>query len=118
MMLGDAVDSPAMRWVRDSVPEFEDAFQDELRQEDGELGVFQAMSRLAEWVEDRLEKDGHDEAAQRAFDIVERLITDRDIQLGDDLAAEFIEATWDNPQARALMGPRTRERATPTQGGT
>lgn len=36
----DATESPELALVRGCVPEFESRFQDELREEDGELGVF------------------------------------------------------------------------------
>ena len=39
--------------LRSSVPEFEPVFQDELREGDGELGAFQAVSVLADWVRSR-----------------------------------------------------------------
>ena len=56
-----------------------------------------------------------DDVAQRAFDAIESVIEDNSIQLGDALAAEFIENTWDDPTLVELMGPRTRERAQPAQ---
>jgi hypothetical protein len=111
---GDAVRSPEVSAVRENVPEFEPAFQDELLAEDGELGAFQAMSLLADWTRDRLADSPEDAAARRVFDTVEQLITDERYPLGDALAAEFIEGIWDHPAAEALMGPRTRERARPS----
>lgn len=112
-MSADALASPEVAKVRENVPEFEPAFQEELRAEDGEMGPFQAMSLLAEWTRERLSKAPDDGAARRAFDTIEQLITDERLQLGDALAAEFIEGIWDHPGADALMGPRTRERAHP-----
>lgn len=112
-MTGDALNSHEVCLIRRCVPEFEDAFSEELREEDGEMGAFQAVSVLADWVADRLRRSPDDDAARRTFDAVEQLITDEQLQLGDALAAEFIEGIWDVPTAEALMGPRTRERARP-----
>ena len=112
-MTADASGSAEVRLLRRSVPEFEPTFQDELRAEDGELGAFQAVSVLADWVRDRLDGDTDGDAVQRAFDAVERLISDDDYPLGDALAAEFIEVVWDHPQAPARMGAATRARAQP-----
>jgi hypothetical protein len=112
-MSGDAGSSPEVTKVRENVPEFESAFQEELRAEDGEMGPFQAMSLLAEWTRERLRNAPDDEPARRAFDAVEQLITDEQLHMGDALAAEFIEGIWDHPDADELMGPKTRERAQP-----
>jgi hypothetical protein len=102
----NATDSPAIDAVRAAVPEFEQPFQAELADEDGELGPFQAISLFARWV-----AAADDDVARRALDVVERLIEDRGLELGDALAAEFIEAVAGDPRVLALMGPRTRERA-------
>ena len=112
-MSADALGSPEVSLLRRRVPEFESTFQDEVREEDGELGAFQAMSILGDWVRDRLDAGRDDDAVQRAFDAVEAIITDDRYPLGDALAAEFIEAVWDHPQAVALMGSTTRKRAQP-----
>ncbi len=110
-MTGDAVTSPEVSMVRREVPEFERAFQWEPNEERGEMGPFQAMSLLADWVAERLASAPDDDAARRAFDSVEKLITDHEYHLGDALAAEFIEGIWHLPQAGPLMGPGTRQRA-------
>ncbi len=109
----DALMSSEVSKVRENVPEFEPAFQEEVRAENGAVGAFQAMSLLARWTRERLSNSPDDGAAHRAFDAVEQLITDERHKLGDALAAEFIEGIWDHPGAEALMGPRTRERAQP-----
>lgn len=111
-MTTHAVTSSEVAIVRQNVPEFEPVFQDELREEDGEMGAFQAMSLLADWVRERLGVAPGD-AARRAFDTIEQLVTEEQYKLGDALAAEFIEAIWDHPGADALMGPMTRQRARP-----
>lgn len=108
-----AADSEAISLIRRSVPEFEPRFREALNEEDGELGVFQAMSVFATWILERLQREPCDDATQRGFSAVERLITDRTIELGDAVAAEFIEHVWTDPQAVGLMGPRTRARASP-----
>lgn len=107
----EAVKNGGISKIREAVPEFEATFQEELRAEDGELGAFQATSLFARWVGERIHGGDSDDASRRAFQAVEDLITDRDVELGDELAAEFIEALWNAPDAHALMGPRTRERA-------
>ena len=111
---GLATDEPAISAIRSAVPEFEAPFQDELRDERGELGSFQAMSHFARWTAEHVARNGRDELSQRAFAAIENLIEDQTIQLGDALAAEFIETTWDDPKLVALMGPRTRQRALPS----
>jgi hypothetical protein len=110
----DAVRSEAIAAVRAAVPEFEDAFQAELREEEGQLGSFQAMSVFARWTLERLQSDPGSDAVPRAFQVVERLIADNTLELGDALAGEFIEIVWDVPAAVELMGELTRERAEPT----
>lgn len=112
-MTADALGSAEVSLLRQSVPEFEPVFQEELDAEDGELGAFQAVSVLADWVRDRLDRHADDDAVDRAFGAVERLITDDEYPLGDALATEFIEVVWDHPDARAHMGAATRERAQP-----
>jgi len=112
-MSADALRASEVTMVRRNVPEFEPAFQEELRAEEGELGAFQAMSLLAEWTRERLNSGRDDAAVRRAFETIEDLITDPRHQLGDALAAEFIEGIWDCPGVEALMGPSTRERAQP-----
>lgn len=112
-MTARASESAEVHLLRHSVPEFEPIFQNELLAEDGGLGAFQAVSVLADWVRERLDGDTEGDAVQRAFDAVERLITDDQYPLGDALAAEFIEAIWDHPLAAGRMGPRTRARAQP-----
>lgn len=107
----DAAGSSEISMLRRLVPEFEPEFQAELRAEEGAMGAFQALSLLAQWTAVRLAETPTDEALGRVFDAIEDLITESSFALGDALAAEFIEATWDNPAAVALMGPRTRERA-------
>lgn len=113
-MTGDATASSEVGLIRREVPEFEPTFQEELRAEDGELGAFQAVSLLAEWVRGHVDAGTEDDAVRRAFNAIEQLIVDQHFALGDALAAEFIEATWDHPAAREHMGPMTRERATQT----
>lgn len=108
-----AVRSEAISKIREGVPEFENTFQEELRDEDGELDPFHAMSLFAQWVGETVHERGPDDVARRAFAAVEDLIVDRRIELGDDLAAEFIGVLWNDPAAYELMGPRTRERASP-----
>ena len=108
-----ALDSLEVRTARSELPEFDAALQDELRDEGDDLGAFQAFSLLADWVRKRLEISPQDEFAKRAFDVVEQIINDDRFPLGDPLAAEFIEGIWEHPDARALMGPRTLERARP-----
>jgi hypothetical protein len=110
-MTGNATASPEVSLIRREVPEFEPTFQEELREEYGALGSFQAVSVLAEWVCERVEDGTGDDAVRRAFNAIEQLIADHRFALGDALAAEFIEATWDHPAAREHMGPMTRERA-------
>lgn len=107
----EAVRNGGISKIREAVPEFEDAFQEELREEDFELGAFQTMSLFAEWVGERIQARGPDDMTTRAFQAVEDLIVDRHIELGDALAAQFIEVLWDDRDALELMGPRTRERA-------
>jgi hypothetical protein len=70
-----------------------------------ELGAFQATSLFARWVGERIHGGDSGDASRRAFQAVEDLITFRDVELGDELAAEFIEALWNAPDAHALMGP-------------
>lgn len=106
----DADTSPEIDALRAAVPEFEGRFQAELVEEDGELGPFQAISRFATWVLARVDA-GDADAARRALDAIEHLIDDRRFELGDALAAEFVEVVGDDPRLFALMGPRTRERA-------
>lgn len=113
-MTPDAVVSLELGLVRREVPEFERVFQGELREEDGQLGAFQAFSLLADWVRDRLEDGTDEDAVMRTFAAIERLVTDEGFPLGDALAAEFIEAIWDHPSANERMGPTTRERARPS----
>lgn len=113
-MTGDATSSPEVSMVRREVPEFESTFQEELRDEDGEMGPFQAVSLLADWVREKLRAAPDDDAVRRTFSVVESWITEERFPLGDALAAEFIEGIWEEPAAKALMGPRARERARPT----
>lgn len=112
-MSDDALTSPEVANVREHVPEFEPTFQKELRAEDGKMGAFQAMSLLAEWTRERLSSAPDDAAARRVFGTIEDLMSDARYKLGDALAAEFIEGIWDHPDAGALMGPKTRDRAQP-----
>lgn len=105
-----ATASPEVALLRKQVPEFEKLFQEELRADD-EVGAFEAVSLLATWVCERLEMSSDEDAVRRAFDAIEHLIADRRFQLGDALAAEFIEATWNCPGAERLRGHRTRERS-------
>lgn len=107
----DAVNSPAISRIRAAIPEFEDTFQEELREEDGELGPFQAMSLFARWVADRVRAGHEGDVPSRALKAIEQLIEDQTVELGDALAAEFIEQAIDEPRVVELMGPRTRERA-------
>lgn len=109
-MTADALGSPEVTSLRQAVPEFEATFQEEFDAEDGELGAFQATSAFAEWVRNRLDDPSGDDAIRRAFAAVERLIIDSHFPLGDALAAEFIEGTWDHPRAEAHMGAATRGR--------
>jgi hypothetical protein len=110
-MTGDAPSSHEVGMIRREVPEFEPTFQAELREEDGELGSFQTISVLAEWVRDRVNDGTDNDAVRRVFKAIERLIVDPQFTLGDALAAEFIEATRDHPAACEHMGPMTRKRA-------
>lgn len=114
-MTADAVGSPEVGLIRRDVPEFESVFQQELCEEDGELGAFQALSVLADWVCDRLANGGEEDAVRRVFAAVERLIADDGFPLGDALAAEFIEVIWDYPGAVEWMGAKTRDRARQTR---
>lgn len=110
-----AIDEPGISALRSAVPEFEDAFREELESEFGELYSLQAMSGFARWTAAHVAQHGQDEVARRAVAAIEELITDETIQLGDALVAEFIENTWNNPELVELMGPRTRERAEPAK---
>lgn len=107
----DAVNNDGIAKILAAVPEFEPCFQEELRDEDGELGAIHAMSIFAHWVGERVKVRGPDDVTQRAFQAVEDLIADRSINAGNELAAEFIEALASDSDARALMGPEARERA-------
>lgn len=107
----EAVSNAALTRIRVAVPEFEDAFQEELPDEDGELRAFQAMSLFARWVAERVRETGADDATRCAFQAIEDLIADPQIELGDALAAEFVEALWSDPGVVELMGTRTRARA-------
>jgi hypothetical protein len=110
-----AADEPGISAIRSAVPEFEDALRAEFASEAGQLGSFQAMSCFARWIAAHVAEHGADDVAQRGLAAIEDLITDETIQLGDALAAEFIENTWDDPALVALMGPRTQERAEPSR---
>lgn len=101
--------NPVIARIREAVPEFEDSFQEALRDEDGELGPFQAMSLFAQWVVERVHRTGPDEVTRRAFQAVEELSADR--RLDDEVVTEFIEALWNDSDATQLMGTKTRERA-------
>jgi len=110
-MTTDARLSPEIQFVRLRVPEFEETFQKYLGEADGELGPFEAMSLLGQWVREHVSGPRDLEASRRAFDVIEQLILDEQFRLGDALAAEFIEAVWDLEDVAALMGPQTRIRA-------
>lgn len=104
-----ATSSPEIALLREAIPEFEEVFQVEV-QADEEVGAFEAVSLLATWVCERLQTSSGEDAVRRAFEVVERLIAERRFQLGDALAAEFIEVTWNCAGAERFWGPRTRER--------
>lgn len=101
-----ATNRPEVAAVRAAVPEFEDAFQRELAEEDGEMGPFQAMSLFARWADQWIREDGSSDVIARATDVIARLRTDAGLQLGDALAAEFLEAAAQQEQ----LAPYLRER--------
>jgi hypothetical protein len=87
-----AITSPEISMIRSVVPEFEATFQEELRAEDGEMGPFQAMSLLAEW----LRRDAPDDVRRQVFVAIDRLLADNEFRFGNALAAEFYEALGDD----------------------
>ena len=105
----DATKDPGISLLRTRVPEFEPAFQDAVEAEFGEIGPFAAMSAFSRWVRERLDRDDVPESVvKRAFDAVDALIVDRDIQLGLDLGSEFVEDFSLDTRAKPLMGPHSR----------
>jgi len=104
---------PEITFVRDQVPEFEPAFQEELRLEEGEMDPFQAMSLLARWVVGQLGASNEIPASvRRAFAAVERVYADHAFRLGGDLGVEFLEAICQHRTGRVAaldhMGQRVR----------
>lgn len=106
-MMGDALRSAEISLIRHAVPEFEPRFQLELREEEGELGSFQAMSVFAEWVLERLDVAPGAPDTFRAFAAVEAIAVSS-FPLGRPLAAEFVEAVWSRPGAVLRLGEATR----------
>ena len=102
-----AVNSPVIVAIRSRVPEFDGAFLRALDDEEDEMGAFQAMSVLAEWVEDRIEHSPQSLDALPAFAAVEEIASSSEYPMGRELVTEFVEALADSPRAIALMGPET-----------
>lgn len=105
--LASAVGSPVVAAIRSRVPEFDGAFLRALAAEEGEMGAFQAMSLLAEWVADRIERSPHSLDALPAFAVVEEIASSSEYPMGRALVTEFVEALADSPRAIALMGAET-----------
>ncbi len=106
----DAAECPEIQKIRAEVPEFESTFQEVLQDEEGDLGVFQAMSTFATWVRSRLDEASTAPEIQRSFAAIEHLLTARYYQLADALVTEFIEVVFDHPKALEHMGPATLKR--------
>jgi len=94
--------APEIAFVRDQVPEFEFAFQEELRSAEGEMSAFQAMSLLAAWVGAQVEvAEEVPTSVQRAFAAVEHVHADHQFRSGGDLGVELLETIGQHPAARA-----------------
>jgi hypothetical protein len=102
-----AVASPVVAAIRSRVPDFDAAFLRALDDEEGEMGAFQAMSVLAEWVEDRIQHSPQSLDALPAFAAVEEIASSSEYPMGRALVTEFVEALGDSPRAIALMGAET-----------
>lgn len=111
----NAFTSPEIALLLSRVPEFNVPLQTELREEESELGAFQAVSLLARWVLERLRESPGDDAARRTFDAVEELLNHDGLQLASELAVDFVEGVWEDRTALTLMGGRTRELAEPSR---
>lgn len=114
------LDSPEVQLLRRSAPEFEQALAEDVRLEGPEIGSFQIVSLLAEWVCGRLDEDPNDGVSDSVLDAVESILTAKGFPLGGELGAEFIEVVRHHARARALMRPITLEiaqRGRETGGG-
>jgi hypothetical protein len=93
--------SPEMALVLRALPQFDDLLQQRTVIEP-EMGPFEAMSLLADWVVARVGSPTQD--VLQALDAVEELAGHSELQLAHELVVEFIEATRNVVDVQALMG--------------
>ena len=98
-----------IRRIRDEVPEFERAFQEYIADEPNDVETYEIVNHFARWVQARLGDDGpRDPAARRAFEVIDSILESDVLPDANNLASEFIETFWDDPQALDLMPERSR----------
>ena len=105
-----AANDPCVAVLRQAVPEFDSVFEEENRDEDGQLDAFAAVSRFAEHV--CLWAQAGDWAlVGRATGAVEWLLADdsAERQLARPLAVEFLEAVAEDQAVVARLGPLAKE---------
>lgn len=107
-MSADALRSPVVSTIRETVPEFEDSFQTAVAEEDGEMGSFQAMSAFATWVIQRMQTDPRLPEVVRSFDVVEQIANSEDYPMGRALVTELVEAASHSSEAIRRLGPVSR----------
>ncbi|MBO9520808.1 MAG: hypothetical protein J7518_04645 [Nocardioidaceae bacterium] len=107
-MSADALRSPVVSKIRETVPEFEDSFQTALAEEDGELGSFQAMSAFATWLIQRMQAGPDVPEVDRSFYVVEQIASSEDYPMGRALVTEFVEAVGHSSKAISRLGSASR----------